>query len=493
MRHRHLLARLLLAGALIATGSLPGRTPRAEARGEPANIVAVRVDLRAKLHAVADYCTSAKLFGARYDVYELILSIWPDDATARKSNGYAREDASWSPSGRKRPHNLKAAGIPSLRAMQTEVALWYMGRIADAVSGMAPGDAAAWKGRALDEAVRLAPADEALRARNGEVRGRGPDRKRGWLLVETVRSRKRRPALAKRAAKALKAVPRPKRVEPRARDQHSTVTWKVSLATGRGRILGLPDAKEAAQTLVNAEATFPVFEEAFGIASPGPAHYTVYDFDMISKGNVFMAGRPGVSESWLKFVTPLIACWMPKTDAVIVKAPRPETRLEAAPRQVMSAQIGAAFGIRSKQGWAAEGFALYLVWNITGTRLINAVRQSKYGEKKEQVDLAKRMHADDTDWVAEARTLVEGRFAPDLRLLLGKTVNTLTPEDVLYSYVFAMYLIEGHREALPGFLRDLAKVKGAGYDGVFGAHLGRDVASTQARVKRWLRETADLK
>jgi len=493
MPRRRDTAFLLLAACLGLAGLLPGRADRADARGEPAGIVAARADLRSQLHAIADYCTSAKLFASRYDVYELILSIWPDDAAARKSNGYTKEDTAWSATGRKRPRNLKAAGLPALKAMQAEVADGYLERIADAVSTLAPGDAAAWKGRALREAVQLAPAYEDLRKRNGEVRGKGADGKTTWILVETARSRQRRPALAKRAAKALKAVPRPKKVEPRARDQHSTVTWRVSLATGRGRILGLPDKEEVAQSLVNAEATFPVFEEAFGIPSPGPGHYTIYDFDMISKGNVFMAGRPGVSETWLKFVTPLIACWMPKTDAVIVKAPRAETRLEAAPRQVVSAQIGAAFGIKGKQGWAAEGFALYLVWNLTGTRLINAVRQSKYGEKPEQVDLAKRLHASETDWVAEARKLVEGRFTPDLRLLVGKTVNTLTPEDVLYSYVFAMYLLEGHRDVLPAFLRDMTKVKGAGYDGVFGAHLGCDVETTQARVKRWLRETANLK
>ncbi len=488
MPPRRRLALLLLAAVLLPLG---GRT--AEARGEPPKVQAVHDELRQKLHDIAAYCTSAKLFGSRFDIYELILSIWPADVTARKSNGYTKEDMDWSKTGRKRPRNMKAAGIPTLKAMQADAADWYLKEIDGAVSGLAPGDAAAWKGRALREAVELAPTYAELRQRNGEVMGKGPKGKKQWLLMETIHSRKRRPALQKLAKKALKAVTKPKQVEQRERDKHSTVTWKVSLASGRGRILGLPDAKEIAQGLVNAEATFPVFEEAFGITSPGPASYTLYVFDTISKGNVFMAGRPGVTQSWLKFVTPLIACGLPKTNGIIVKAPMAITRLEACARQVMGSQIRGAFGISPKQGWATEGFALYLVWNLTGTRLINSVRQSQYGEKPEQVNLAKRLREQGTDWVAEARKLVEGRFAPDLRLLLGKTVNTLTPEDVLYSYVFAMYLMEGHKEKLPAFLRELTKVKGAGFDGVFGKHLGFDVASTQARVRRWLRETDGIK
>ena len=448
--------------------------------------------MRDKLHALATYCTSAKLFGARYDVYELLISIWPDDEVARTSNGYTKDGLDWSKQGRKRPRNLSASGLPTLEGSQAEIADWYLKAIAEATSALAPGDAAAWKARALREAVELAPDYEALRERNGEVFAKGAKGKKQWLLVESVRSRERRPALWKVAKQALEAVPKPQKGTPLARDEHSSVTWTYALAAGRGRILGLPPEQELAQALVNAEATFPVFEDAFGMPSPGPGSYTIYVFDQQSKGNVFIAGRPGVTEEWLKFVSPLVALWVPKSDAVVLKSPEPEVRLEGAPRQVISAQMAGAFGITGKQGWAAEGFDLYLVWTLTGTRLLNSVRQSQYGEKPEQVDLAKKLRTQGTDWLAEARKLVDGRFAPDLRLLLGKTVNTLTPEDILYSYVFAMYLLEGHREKLPDFLRAITKIKEAGYDGVFGEHLGFDVATVQARVKRWLQETADL-
>ena len=140
---------LRACGALCLAGTLLVGTIVVHARGEPPKVKAVHTELRTKLHGIAKYCTAAKLFGSRYDVYELLLSIWPDDPVARKSNGYTKEGLDWSKQGRKRPRNMKAAGLPSLKAMQAEVADWYLEATAEAVRGMEPGDAAAWKARAL--------------------------------------------------------------------------------------------------------------------------------------------------------------------------------------------------------------------------------------------------------------------------------------------------------------------------------------------------------
>ncbi|MDF1703029.1 MAG: hypothetical protein P1V36_17915, partial [Planctomycetota bacterium] len=365
--------------------------------------------------------------------------------------------------------------------------------IATAAKELPPGMAAAWRARAVTDAVHLAPDNTELRARGGEVQGKNAAGKRGWILLETQKSRARRSKLRKAATKALKSAPKPKKSEPRASDQSSTVTWTTALQGGRARLTGTTDRDELAQILRNVEATFPFFEAAFQrTAEPLPG-LTVHVVDNISTGNVYLAEQKGAEQKWLRFVSPLISVWVPRSSRLLIKAPLPETRLEAGPRMVMSAHMSRRFGIHSKMGWAVEGFGLYLTWHLTGTRLINAVRESQYGEQEEKVDLAKRLRESETDWLAEARTLVAGKHAPDLRLLLGKTVNTMTPEDVLYSYILAMWLIEGHRDRLGGFLPALAGVKDADFDLAFAEHLGFDVATAERRVKRWLEETANLK
>lgn len=479
----------LLLGLLLLVA---GPTPGAEARGEPGPIREVREQLKGKLHDMAGYCTSRKLFGARYDIYELIVALWPDDAVARKSNGYEDTGSGWSKQGRKRPRNLAASGIPALRALQDETAAWYLQAIDEASKALPPGLAAAWRARSVGTAVQIAPNNEALRARGGEVKGKGADGKRGWILVETKHSRQRRAKLRKAAAKALKNAPKPKKDVARDGEQSSTVTWKTVIAGKRARVTGTTPPEELAQILRNVEATYPFFDAAFGRTADPIRGLTVHVVDNIGTGNVYLAEQPGVEQGWLKFVTPLISVWIPKSSRVLVKSPDPDTRLEAGPRMVMSAHMGRRFGIHSKMGWAVEGFGLYLTWHIAGTRLINAVRQSQYGESEEKVDLARRLRETGTDWVAEGRALVNGSDAPDLRLLLGKTVNTMTPEDILYSYLLAMWLVEGHRDKLGGFLPAIAAVKDADYDLAFAEHLGFDVASAERRLKRWMNETADL-
>ena len=463
----------------------------AEARGEPGPIREVRDQLRAKLHDMAKYCTSRKLFGARYDVYELVIEIWPEDEAARKSNGYTDTGSGWSKEGRKRPRNLSASGMPALKALQDETATWYMQAIAEATRELPPGMAAAWRARSVGTAARIAPTNEELRAKNGEVKGKGADGKRGWILVESQNSRKRRKKLLAAGQKALKSAPKPKKDTARDFEKSSTVNWTTVIKGKHGRLTGTTEPAELAQILRNVDATFPFFDAAFG-RTPAPIPgLTIHVVDNIGTGNVYL-GDQKVDQQWLRFVTPLIACWVPKTNRVMVKSPDAETRLEAAPRQVNAALMSRRFNIHSKMGWAVEGFGLYLTWHIAGTRRINSVRESQYGEQQEKVDLAKRLKETETDWVAEARALVNGPHAPDLRLLLGKTVNTMTPEDILYSYALAMWLTEGHRDKLGGFLPAVAGVKDADFDLAFAEHLGFDVASAERRVKRWLNETADL-
>ncbi len=68
----------------------------------------------------------------------------------------------------------------------------------------------------------------------------------------------------------------------------------------------------------------------------------------------------------------------------------------------------------------------------------------------------------------------------------------MTTEDVLYSYVLAMFLTEGHHEKLEAFLPALASAKGVDFDLAFAEHLGFDVKTVERRLRRWLNETANL-
>lgn len=211
--------------AVIAWG-VPGDPRPASARADPPAVKAAKTRLRRELHELASWCAGRKLFAARHDVYELVIEIWPEDEVARKWNGYARDPGGgWLPSTKKRPRNLAAGALPALREMQSRIARDYLEAVAQAVREEPGGEAAALRGQALRYAVRIAPDDAKMRQRNGEVPGRVEGRKGKWILIETKRSRERRPALRAAAEKALAGIPKPVKTAPRALDRHSSVHW----------------------------------------------------------------------------------------------------------------------------------------------------------------------------------------------------------------------------------------------------------------------------
>lgn len=483
----HLLWLLLLL--------LPWAAHSAPASADASELKAVRAEFHGRLLELGSWCTSRKLFGARHDLYAAIIESWPDDEVARKWNGYKRgEDGGWLPSRKKRPGNMAKGALPALREWQARIADWYLEAVADAVAQQPPRQRAAERARAIREAARIAPDHEKLRELNGEVRAKGKRGKPTWILIESQRSRVRRPALREAAQKAVKEMPKPTKDTPNPIDLHSSVTWERVFRGTRARILGQPPAKEVIRTLVYGEAAFPVFQAAFEMPAPSFRSLVFYSFLTPEQGNVFAAEQKGVTANWRKFTAPLAASWLPNSSRVLIKSDHDLVRMEAAPRQVFAAFLRSAFGIGGKQGWAVEGLCLHLTHLITGTRYLSSVRQSKYGEKDDPLkNLAKRLREDKADWMAEGRKLLLGKNAPDPRLVLGKTVNALNAEDVLYGYILSVFLLEGRREELPDLLRALPEVKHGAYDALFAEHLGVDVAGLEGRVRRWLNETEDLK
>ena len=93
----------------------------------------------------------------------------------------------------------------------------------------------------------------------------------------------------------------------------------------------------------------------------------------------------------------------------------------------------------------------------------------------------------DVNWLEEGRRLLSGPNAPHLEFLLGKSVNNMRDEDLLFSYVLAAYLLEGRPKETPTILRRI----GAGNHPVkvLEEELGRPLREIEARLLRWLEET----
>ena len=493
MRTTILIALVLLVPAVPA---LAEDSPRVRWRAEKAQVLET-------LHDLADRCTRMKLFGTRADIYAQLLALSPDDKTARKWLKYKRTaDGSWERKGRwRRPRN-GGKGVAEIVKRREALAGEYRERLRDLMEELR--DAGLFKEAAevVAAAVAIDPENEEFREWNGEVReGKAarPGKSSTWILQESLNAKKRRPFIKQTAEDAVKDMKAPKESAPHKRDRIGGVSWGTKLQGKRVRVVGTPDQEEVELTLRHAEATWPLFEAVFDIR---PGSYqsgdsyatglTIYSVDSIPIGNEMIAKWPGYTARELEFLAPLVAIWLKKSPAILCKSPRPEVRLEAAPRQINQAMVTRGLGLRSNRAWAKEGLCTYLTWQITGTRLIRAVKdvKSDYGESDKPIpDYEKDLEDPKADWLALGLKLINSKDKPDIHLLAGRKLNDLTKYDVLYSYCICAYMCEGHPEKCVDFFRRLAEKDGTDIGMVALESLGFDHAALERRVKRWLEET----
>lgn len=451
-----------------------------------------------ELHALADWCTSARLFAARARVYETVLLFDPDDGKARRWLRYRRgHDGDWG----RAPHYVPPKDRGRQRPeFEKKIQAWRVAFLGEARALLEAAIAAGEMGlqsAILRTTLRIAPHDEGFRRANGEVRS-NREGKTDWILVATQTGDRRRPALRKAAREAVDAVADPRRGSLVDADRRGDVPWGPVLQGRRVRVLGTTGAQEVRRQYDYCEATWPVFRSVFRLTAPvwkTDASYarglTVYVVRSREAGNAFLSLQPGVSERSLDFVRPLVGAWIPGQAALVVKAPVPVIRLECGPKMILSGMCRRTFGITVNRAWASEGLAHYLTHLITGTRFICSVRdrKSRYAEPQPALPEYGVSTPNRDDWLLAGRDLLASEKKPDLFLMIGKDVNTITPDEVLYGYCIVAYLIEGRPDACVGFFRDVGQAETVDLEPIVKRRLGLDVSTFEARVLRWLDET----
>lgn len=456
----------------------------------------VRTKAVKQLHGLADWCTSAKLFGARADVYDGILRIEPDDATARKRLKFKRaKDGTWTrPARWKKPKNL-SKGIDEFRERQAALGVTFRDAVAELFE--IADDESNYRVRAqlVATALAVAPDNTDFRGWNRETRS-GDD----WILKESLIARTRRTELTEAAAKAFDAQPKPKAGEPQPQDRHGSVGWSDVLEGTRARICGTTGTEELAHILRAVETCWPVLRNALGEAAPlfrstgryGGAGFTVYAFEDVLAANEFFAAQPTTTARDAEFCAPLVGAWIPKRNANVVKSPAPATRLEAASKGAMGALIRFVTRLDKRRAWAAEGLTLYLNHQVVGTRTIYTVNdeQSAYAEPNKPIPEYQRRMADpNADWLSLGLSMLRSTEKPDMHLMSGKDYNNITRAEMLYGYCVAAYVCEGWPKRAAEFYKTLAGPTGTDVDKLCLEVFQLEARTFEARLIRWLDET----
>jgi hypothetical protein len=233
-------------------------------------------------------------------------------------------------------------------------------------------------------------------------------------------------------------------------------------------------------------ATRSYFKGAFGCEASYPDPLTVFTLPRASDKLAFLMGHPSIEPEYRKFLMDLDGSGIQGSGDLAHWAPDERRRMDGMVRQAIGWLLAGEYGIGTQQGWIFEGFGLYMTRELVGTRLTWFVRESKYLTPEEDQALKARLMDSKANWMNEAYKLFTAEKPTKLQFMLGKTVNQLTTEDMLYAYVLAAFLLEAESEKLPGLIRKIGA--GSTSQEAFQLVFGLDVRQLDERVKRWLSE-----
>ena len=156
-------------------------------------------------------------------------------------------------------------------------------------------------------------------------------------------------------------------------------------------------------------------------------------------------------------------------------------------RQVCAYLMATRWGISTEQGWVFEGFGLYLVYQLLGTRLTQFVQEDRYRDGSEEFN--ERIYGAGAKWLPEARAVMEGPEPPKLPFVLGADVNRMTQRDMLVAYALAAYLLEARPDQVDPILTAIGR--GENPVETLEKRLQLDLPGIERRVRRWLAEMGD--
>lgn len=483
----------MLSAALVLSLSLPAELPP-----HPSSIAAFPAqppllhqgdllsDLEERfvyeLEALAKKCQSAKAFVERNATWELVLLLDPDHAAARKTLGHKkdRKTGEWNVPERSRTPKAAAAEVADpLRAERMAALDEFVSKCITRID--ASDLPARTKRRVEDRLLELAPENDSLHERAGEVRDGDK-----WLLQETVRAKTQRKAHEKLRGDLKTAAPEATEGTVDAAEQTYGVTFGKAWETPLVRVVSAVGEAEAQETAKRAHATYTYLDALLGTEFKQAAG-TLYLFEGAEATKTFCNAYPGLEDGQRTLFGGLLCAYLDHHHANSSSKKR-EERLDGAVRMSIARHLAWTTGTYSKHGWIAEGLGIYVTHQMVGTRLIFQVRDadgstSKGGQKQED-----RMKRADADWLALARTTLEGKNPPKLAFTLGRDVNTLTRGDVLVANALVAYLLEGCEPgtALRVFLKigreDMSSAQ------ALADELGLDPPALERRLVRWLKE-----
>ena len=481
----------LLLSLVLTTPALPaGPAPSVAAVdlvAPAADFDQARKEARAKLVVAleghADWCHKNKCYLERNRTYERVIEYDKGHKKGRKFLGYSwdRKAEEWV---RKRAYREPRAGKPAnvleAQGLRDKAFEGYRDSMLKAIES--EGVSKAQVAGALAELVELMPNDESLRVRNGQVKVDSKDGKTIWVMEESKRAIAWRTKLRDRKKSLFTDCPAPEEGTTEGEEDDFGVKWQGNVENDRIRVLstGSKGEAEAAARVCHVvwDYTRDLLDHDF------EPSYTALMLASSADKNRVIDNLGGLEPDQRKRLKKLGGTMMGGT--IYTWAKSEDARVDSTSRFSMAMLMNRRFGINSKHGWAHEGIGMYITERLLGTRLTYFVRATEYAEGGDR-NLGRQLRDPDSNWMRLARKVLDKDKTPNIAFMLGRDVNTLTPEDLLVSYALAGFFLEGHE---PEVLVEILERVGQGENPAATMEdvLGYDIGTLSVRLRDWLGE-----
>jgi len=401
------------------------------------------------LCGVARWCDGEEYYMERDRFYELALVYAPDHKKARLALRYVRdEDGQWVQSDEYQPD--RNHGRVDFEALEKQESRVWERWAKSMVSAIEKNEDDLTEAELEDELrsilVRF-PDHARVRKRLGYVEGWEGKK---WVTPAAKRSHERRKEIRAFSKERRKEAPGPTESPLEDAERECGIAWSSHLETDLARVVNTASKKESELALELIEAAPNFMADVLGTGVGVPPGMTAYLVDSKQLLPDLVEHLPGARGPSVEGVS----SWWASGSTLFVGSDHRAGRLDMVSSQTIHHLLGRAYGLSGKQGWAYEGFGLYLSYKLCGTRLSYAVRPSDYaGSDKNR---GSRLRASDANWLEEAHGVMTGEKPPSLPFVFGKDVNQLTDVDLLVGYGLAAYVLEAHADRAPKILGRLA-------------------------------------
>lgn len=415
-------------------------------------------------------------------IARLIIEYEPDHRRARKWLGYKRNkggrwkrDERWEPKPDRKARAFQR--IPSKRKSYLERPA---GELWSWIQARGSKLEAVERKRLVHLLTLIMPGTPEYEEAYGAVKTSS-----GYLLPESVRFLQSKRPFRSAVRSHLGRIGHGKRATISKTVARLSSGWTLGIEVGPVTVISQGgEATEVAKIASSIAALDRFFRKTWGIEE-GTALKPFTVLVMPDRDKVdAMIDRFDVKDSRKEYLKQFSGFWAPGTHCVVEAASSAPRRIDGAVRQAVSRGFQSHYSNLDDMVGISQGVETYLSECFTGTRLTIFVKQTRYTTKNGETE---RILSDDDDWFQIARERLDNGALPSIFQALSCSLNSMTSDELLTSYVLAAYLMEGRTEPWGKWMSALEDKAPRFEDGLIAA-FGMDIKTLQARLHRWLRE-----